>query len=79
VAWGAVYLVYIDDVVDARLLAAFRLQNQDVQSIENYFVSSNHPIKLKELVKLYENIIGKLKLIFNINRQYSRCGEPYHK
>ena len=48
--WGAVYLVYIDDVVDARLLAAFRLQNQDVQSIENYFVSSNHPIKLKEWI-----------------------------
>lgn len=52
-------LVYIDDLVEALLLSALRLQNQEVQGIENYHVSSNKPIKLKELVKLYEKIVGK--------------------
>lgn len=67
-----IHLVYIDDVVDALLLAALRLQNQDVQNIENYFVPSNHPIKLKELVNLYENIIGeKLDIVWG--------GKPYRK
>lgn len=65
-------LVYIDDVVDALLLSVLRLKNQDVQAIENYFVTSNHPMKLKDVVTLYKNITGK-KLLINWG------GRPYRK
>lgn len=52
-------LVYIDDVVSAYLVAAERLMNNEGSQWEEYAVSSGTPILLKDLVKLYESIIGK--------------------
>lgn len=52
-------IVYIDDVVDAFVLAAERLHNNKVQEWEEYAVSSGNPIKLRELVETYSRIIGK--------------------
>ena len=52
-------LVYIDDVVEAYLVAAERLQAGLVYAHESYAVSSGQPISLKELVRLYEQVIGK--------------------
>ena len=51
-------IVYIDDVVDAFLLASQRLQARMVDGHEEYAVSSGAPIKLKELVSIYKNIRG---------------------
>ena len=52
-------LVYIDDVVEAFILAAARLLENKVQSHERYAVSSDKPIKLVDIVKVYEKIIGR--------------------
>lgn len=46
-------LVYIDDVIDAFMLTASRLLNQEVSGFETYAVSSGTPIPLKELVETY--------------------------
>ncbi len=51
-------LVYIDDVIDAYLIAAGRLQNNEVSAHEKYAVSSGNPIRLREIVKLYEQEIN---------------------
>lgn len=52
-------IVYIDDVVDAFVMAAERLLNDKMEHYENYAVSSGKPIKLKELVKIYEEVTCK--------------------
>jgi len=52
-------IVYIDDVIDAFMLASERLLNGKVENYEEYTVSSGKPIKLRELVETYEKIIGK--------------------
>lgn len=52
-------LVYIDDVVDAFILAAGRLQKGEVRGQEDYAVSSGNPVKLRELVELYARVTGK--------------------
>jgi len=52
-------IVYIDDVIDAFIIASERLLNGKVENCEGYAVSSGKPIKLKDLVKAYENVIGK--------------------
>lgn len=52
-------IVYIDDVVDAFIIAAERLLNEKTKHYENFAVSSGSPITLKELVKIYEDVIGK--------------------
>ncbi|MCL0088931.1 NAD(P)-dependent oxidoreductase [Dehalococcoidia bacterium] len=52
-------LVYIDDVIEAYLVAAERLQAGLVYAHESYIVSSGQPISLKELVRTYEQVIGK--------------------
>jgi len=46
-------LVYIDDVVEAYIIAAARLQNKSVLAHESYAVSSGRPISLTELVRLF--------------------------
>lgn len=46
-------LVYIDDVVQAFVVAAERLLAGNVHEHERYGVSSGSPIQLKELVRLY--------------------------
>ena len=56
-------LVYIDDVVDAYLLAAQRLHEQGVDQQEDYAVSSGNPIKLRELVEIYCRVTGTRLLI----------------
>jgi nucleoside-diphosphate-sugar epimerase len=52
-------LVYIDDVVEAFLIAAARSKEQSIHSYEDFAVASRESIALKELVRLYETISGK--------------------
>jgi nucleoside-diphosphate-sugar epimerase len=52
-------LVYIDDVVQAFVVAANRMLAGAVQGHERYSVSSDSPISLKRLVGLYGRIVGK--------------------
>jgi len=52
-------LVYIDDVVNAFMMAAERLMAGKVIGHERYAVSSGKPLQLKELVELYCKVTGK--------------------
>lgn len=52
-------IVYIDDVVSAFILAAERLLSGKSEKNEDYEVSSGKPIKLRNLVKIYEEVVGK--------------------
>jgi nucleoside-diphosphate-sugar epimerase len=52
-------LVYIDDVVQAFIVAAKHLLAGDVHKHERYGVSSGSPMPLKALVESYGRIIGK--------------------
>jgi nucleoside-diphosphate-sugar epimerase len=49
-------LVHIDDVVEAYVIAANLLLECKVASHERYSVSSGKPVKLKELVCIYEKV-----------------------
>lgn len=49
-------LVYIDDVVEAYLLAAIRLLDGNVSQHECYAVSSGQPMPLRKLVDLYAEV-----------------------
>lgn len=51
-------LVYIDDVVNAFVLAGQRILKNNSKKMESFAVSSGSLISLKELVKLFENISG---------------------
>lgn len=50
-------LVYIDDVLDAYLLAMARIA--DIGKHESFAVGSSHRISLRELVKIYGEIVGR--------------------
>lgn len=52
-------IVYIDDVVDAFIVAAERLLNDKADKYEDYAISSGKPIKLRDLVETYEKVIGR--------------------
>ena len=52
-------LVYIDDVVNAFIIAAKRLFDGKVQAHERYAVSSGQPIRLRELVEIYQQVTGR--------------------
>lgn len=52
-------LVYIDDVIDAFMVAGERLLSNKAEKYEEYAVSSGNPIKLRDLVKIYEDFIGR--------------------
>lgn len=52
-------LVHINDVVDAYILAANRLINEDLNKQETYAISSSKPIRLRKLVEMYASIINK--------------------
>lgn len=52
-------LVYIDDVIDAYLLAAKYLLSNNAQFLGDYAIISGNAISLKDLVTLYEKILGK--------------------
>lgn len=56
-------LVYIDDVVDGFEHLILMLEN-DTCSKSDYVLSSGHPIRLKDLASIYEEVTGK---ILNIN------------
>lgn len=51
-------LVYIDDVVEAFVLALARLQAGLVEGVEEYGVSSGAPLPLRELAALYAQASG---------------------
>ncbi len=51
-------LVFIDDVVEAYILAAERLLADTVKGHECYAVSSGTPLELRELVELYGRVLG---------------------
>ncbi|WP_432380658.1 NAD-dependent epimerase/dehydratase family protein [Duganella sp. P38] len=51
-------LVYIDDVLDAFVLAAGQLDTQ-ANAIEEYGVSSGKPLPLKDIAALYARVSGK--------------------
>lgn len=51
-------LVYIDDIADAFELSAERLLSEKAEKDEIYSVSSQKPIRLKDLVKVFENVTG---------------------
>jgi len=51
-------LVYIDDVLDAFLLAAAQLDTQ-AGAMEEYGVSSGQPLPLREIAALYAQVSGK--------------------
>lgn len=51
-------LVHVDDVVEAYVLAAERLQAPECEGHAEYAVASGSPIRLRDLVLLYEEIVG---------------------
>ncbi|WP_199621668.1 NAD-dependent epimerase/dehydratase family protein [Paenibacillus alkalitolerans] len=51
-------MVYIDDIADAYELAAVRLFTRQEVKDEVYSVSSQNPIRLKDLVEVFENVTG---------------------
>jgi nucleoside-diphosphate-sugar epimerase len=57
-------LVHIDDVVEAYLIAAQRLLEENVTMHETYAVSSGQPLPLKKLVQLYADVT---KQTVNVN------------
>ena len=52
-------LVFIDDVIEAFVCAAMRLQAEMAGDMEAYGVSSGEPLKLKRIVQLFEETTGK--------------------
>lgn len=52
-------IVYIDDVIDAFIIAAERHVNGQCVKKDEFAISSENPISLKDFVKIYEDIIGK--------------------
>ena len=65
-------LVHVDDVISAYLIAAQRLLSSQVNKYESYAVSSGRPLPLKDLVGIYEEMVGSTLPI--------RWGErPYRK
>ncbi len=63
-------LVFIDDVVEAFIKAAYRVFNKHDLKNEVYSISSNNPISLKNMVELYKNTTG-------LNIQVIWGGRPY--
>ena len=63
-------IVYVDDVIDAYLTAQKLILGNNFKTMKSFSVSSEQPIKLKDLVNIYETIIGKkLNIIWG--------GRPY--
>ena len=52
-------LVYIDDVINAFILASKYLLHNQVDSQKTYAVSSAAPVRLKKIVQIYNKVIGK--------------------
>lgn len=56
-------IVYIDDVIEAFILAGKILANHKYDYCGTYGISSTKPIPLREVVKIFEEIVGKKLLI----------------
>ncbi|TDK60865.1 NAD(P)-dependent oxidoreductase [Bacillus salipaludis] len=52
-------LVYIDDVVNAYMVTIDRHLDGICAKKEEFAISSNNPMSLREIVKIYEKVIGK--------------------
>lgn len=52
-------LVHVEDVVDAFMLSAKYLLSDNEQYLGDYAITSGNALKLKDLVLLYEKILGK--------------------
>jgi nucleoside-diphosphate-sugar epimerase len=52
-------LVYIDDVVDAYIVAAHRLLSRKNSDLEEFAVSSGNQVSLRDIVELYAQITKK--------------------
>ena len=52
-------IVHVDDVADAFLIAANFLLNEQYEFCDTYAISSGNAISLRDLVKKYEQILGK--------------------
>ena len=52
-------LVYVDDVVAAFMVAAKRLLGGQVASHDRYAVSSGEPVRLRDLVEIYQRLTGQ--------------------
>ena len=52
-------LVYIDDVIEAYMLAAERVQSESYSGHNEYAVSSGKPMKLKELVQKFSELTDR--------------------
>lgn len=55
--------VYIDDVVEAYLVGAKRLQSSKIRGQEEYAVCSGNWVSLREAVRIYEKITNKVSPI----------------
>ncbi len=65
-------LVYVDDVVEAMLVARRRLESGAVTSMERYSVSSGNPVSLREVAALYGKVVGKPLAVDWGGRPYRR-------
>ncbi|KRF18686.1 NAD-dependent epimerase/dehydratase family protein [Paenibacillus sp. Soil787] len=65
-------IVYIDDVVDAYITAAKRLLTIQTVKDEVFAISSGHPIRLRDLVQVFEQVAG-------CRLQIEWGGRPYRK
>ncbi len=62
--------IYIDDVSEAFVVALNRLRKGQVESEETYSVRSENPVKVRELVTIYEEVTGSI-----LNIEWG--GRPY--
>jgi nucleoside-diphosphate-sugar epimerase len=51
-------LVYIEDMVNAFIVAAERLLDGEVEGHKRFSVSTGNPVRLKEIVRIYEEVTG---------------------
>lgn len=65
-------MVYIDDAANAFVMAADRLASGQTRKYEEFAVSSQQPVKLKDLVRLYGRVIG-------VDLPVQWGGRPYRK
>jgi nucleoside-diphosphate-sugar epimerase len=65
-------IVYIDDVVDAFIVAIDKIKRLDFNKYNQYAISSGKPVKLKKIVQIYSELINReIKINWG--------GKPYRK
>ncbi|MDH3974414.1 MAG: NAD(P)-dependent oxidoreductase [Deltaproteobacteria bacterium] len=63
-------ILYIDDVINAFIIAAHRVMDAGSGSMESFALSSGNPLKLKELILLYGEVFGEELTIEWGQREY---------